>query len=260
MTTKTLATADHAPSASAFRRLLTAVGATIVVHVAAVLALVVSVVTLFQARRFVVDVIIRRSCQLILWMAGVDVVVHGNSRWPRTQTVYVFNHTSTLDLFVVCALGLPNVRFFLKRKFLLFVPMGLLGLLAGTFFTAPQTLPEVRTRLFQRATRVLQATGESVFLSPEGTRVTTGDIGPFNKGAFHLATALQAPIVPLFFQTDRRADPGKGLLVGHGTVHVHVLPTIQVSSWSTDTVAEHRDAVHRLFADTRIRLQGTPAP
>ena len=237
------------------RPLITAIIATLIVHVAAVTALLVSVLCLFQARRFVADVVIRSASRMILAAAGVDVVVHGDTRWPQTQTVYVFNHTSSLDLFVVCALGLPRVRFFMKRKFLLFVPMGLLGLLAGTFFTAPQTQPAARTRLFQRAARVLAATGESVFLSPEGTRVTSGEIGAFNKGAFHLAAALRAPIVPLYFHTPAQSDPGKGLLVGSGTVHVHVLPAVSTSSWQIERVSDYRDQMRDTFAHTHQRLR-----
>jgi 1-acyl-sn-glycerol-3-phosphate acyltransferase len=248
------------------RPILTAVIATVVIHIAAVLALGVSVVTLFHSRRFVMDVIITRLSRVILRAGGVRVEVvdddvDGRPPWwtpPGTtapQRVYVFNHTSSLDLFVVCALGLPRVRFFMKRKFLLFVPFGLLGLLSGTFFTMPQTMPRARTRLFQRATRVLRQTGESVFLSPEGTRVTTGEIGPFNKGAFHLAAALSAPIVPLYFETSRGADPGRGLLVGEGVVRVHVLPTIDTSGWDVADIGRHRDDVHALYVATRARLR-----
>ena len=68
----------------------------------------------------------------------------------------------------------------------------------GTFFTVPQSDPAERARIFARADRVLRRTGESVYLSPEGERVTTGTVGHFNKGAFHLATDLHAPIVPMF--------------------------------------------------------------
>ena len=53
-------------------------------------------------------------------------------------------------------------------------------------------------RCFQAAERVLRRTGDSVYLSPEGTRITGGTIGHFNKGTFHLATDLRVPIVPLF--------------------------------------------------------------
>lgn len=268
-TTATTPTTTTTAPKSMLRPVIAAVLSTVVVHLAALIALVVSAATLFQSRRFVTDVIIHHFSRLVLWFLGVRVVVHDDTGtraaseakgiWPAAQTVYVFNHTSSLDLFIVCVLGLPRVRFFMKRKFLLFVPMGILGLLAGTFFTAPQTEPQTRTRLFQRATRTLLRTGESVFLSPEGTRVTTGGIGPFNKGAFHLAAAMGAPIVPLYFATSTETNPGKGVLAGSGVVHVYVLPTVDTSSWEVANIGVHRDAMHALFKETHERLTSARA-
>ena len=40
--------------------------------------------------------------------------LHGSLPRTASQVVYVSNHSSTLDLFVLVALGLPNTRFFLS--------------------------------------------------------------------------------------------------------------------------------------------------
>ena len=45
----------------------------------------------------------------------------------RRQTVYVSNHSSTLDLFVLVALGLPNTRFFLSGFLQKIVPLGIIA-------------------------------------------------------------------------------------------------------------------------------------
>ena len=37
--------------------------------------------------------------------------MHHSGPFPETQTVYVSNHNSTLDMFVLVALGLPRTRF-----------------------------------------------------------------------------------------------------------------------------------------------------
>ena len=39
--------------------------------------------------------------------------------------------------------------------------------------------------------------GRSVLVFPEGTRSEDGNLRPFKKGAFHLAKAAEAPIVPM---------------------------------------------------------------
>ena len=148
-----------------------------------------------------------RGCaDAILALYGVRVRVHADAAAvPRTQTVYISNHTSTLDLFVLVALGLPNCRFFLSGFLRKFVPLGIIAWMMGTFFTVPQDRPgRAAPHLSARAAAMLSRTGESVYLSPEGGRITTGDIGHFNKGAFHLATDLRVPIVPMYFRIPPR--------------------------------------------------------
>ncbi len=81
----------------------------------------------------------------------------------------------------------------------------------------PQEYPEKRVAIFKRADRILRETGDSVYLSPEGMRVTTGEIGHFNKGSFHLATSLHAQIVPIYFAIPREINPGMGYDAKPGT-------------------------------------------
>jgi len=211
------------------------------------LALVpVSIVTLFSARRLYA-VYATRLARLILGLWRIRVLVHPEGAFPHTQTVYISNHSSTLDLFVLVALGLPNTRFFLSGYLRKYVPLGFIAQLMGTFFTAPQSQPAKRIRIFQRADRILRSTGESVYLSPEGGRIATGEIGPFNKGAFRLATSLRAPIVPLYFHIPREIDPGLGFAARPGDVHVYVMPAIDTSAWRIEQVNENKDRTRDAF-------------
>lgn len=218
-----------------------------VLSVGAVLMLAVAIATLFQCRRLYSERIATPTGRLMLRIFGIRYAVHGRAPVSPGQVVYVSNHTSTIDMFVLIALGLPNTRFFLSGYLRGLVPLGLIGYLIGNFWTVPQEYPERRRRIFARAARILKRTGESVYLSPEGERVTSGRIGAFNKGAFHLATDLGAPIVPLFICIPRTIDPGKGWNAQPGEVHVHVLPAIETSSWRVAEVPEHRDRVRELF-------------
>ncbi|MGH8694811.1 MAG: lysophospholipid acyltransferase family protein, partial [Burkholderiales bacterium] len=114
-------------------------------------------------------------------------------------------------------------------------------------WTVPQEYPLKRTRIFQAAERTLQRTGESVYVSPEGERVTTGSIGHFNKGAFHLATQLGVPIVPFYIWIPRASDPGMGLDARPGTIHVYVKPAIPTRDWKLADLERNRDRVRELF-------------
>lgn len=215
--------------------------------------LVIALVTLLRARRLY-SALARVLARAVLGVYGVRVRVLGTP-FPHRQTVYVSNHTSTLDLFVLVALGLPNCRFFLSGFLRKFVPLGVIAWSMGTFFTVPQDRPDERRRIFTRAADTLKRTGESVYLSPEGGRITTGEIGHFNKGAFHMATDLRVPIVPMYFHIPRSMDPGLGYSARRGTVTVHVLPPIDTSAWTVEDVVINKDRVRDTFVRVHQELR-----
>jgi len=214
-----------------------------------------ALVTAFRAPRFYRERIGAPLGRMALRIWGVRYAVHGTPSPAGTQVVYISNHTSTIDMFVLIALGLPNTRFFLSGFLRKLLPLGLIGYLIGIFWTVPQSFPERRTRIFQRAERVLRRTGESVYLSPEGERVTTGEIGRFNKGAFHLATALGAPIVPMYIRVPRASDPGKGLHARPGTVDVYFRAPVPTRAWRVDDVVHNRDRMRELYVDWHRELR-----
>jgi 1-acyl-sn-glycerol-3-phosphate acyltransferase len=207
-----------------------AVAAGLLVSAGAIVLLLIGVVTLFQARRLYAACATALS-RILLRIYGIALQVHGAPPWPTGQCVYISNHTSTLDLFILVALGLPNTRFFLSGFLRRIVPLGIISTMMGTFFTVPQSVPDERRRIFARAGRVLRRTRESVYLSPEGERITTGQVGHFNKGAFHLATELRAPIVPMIIYIPPEVDPRRGIDARPGTVHVHVMPLVPTRDW-----------------------------
>lgn len=215
--------------------------------VVALAMLLVALATLFRARRFYQEVMTTWLGRAILRMWGVRLEVHQDSPFPQTQMIYISNHTSTLDVFILIALGLPNTRFFIFGGTRKWLPLAVIGYLIGIFFTPPQTIRAERVRCFQRADRILRRTGDSVYLSPEGVRITTGKIGPFNKGAFHLATNLQVPIVPLYIDTPREIDPGKGFATLPGTVPVYVKPSISTRGWRLEDLERNKEMVRELY-------------
>ncbi|HWN29364.1 MAG TPA: HAD-IB family hydrolase, partial [Actinomycetospora sp.] len=73
--------------------------------------------------------------------------------------------------------------------------------------------------------------------------------------AFHIALQAGVPMVPIVIH-----DAGEVMWRGHqtlrgGTVHVDVLPPIDTSTWSTDTLAQHVVDVREQFVAV---LEGAP--
>lgn len=223
-------------------------GGVAIMTVGSVVLLLLACLTLFQARRFYAECLAKWMSRAALWCCGVTIVEHRDFSFPARQTVFISNHTSALDMFVLIALGLPRTRYFLSGFLRKIVPLGVIATLIGTFWTAPQRRPKKRTRIFQRAERILRKTGDSVFLTPEGQQ-----IGCFNKGAFHLATNLSAPIQPILILIPAEVDPGPWqgddqMDVRPGVVEIHYRPAIDTRDWDLAGLEQNRDAVRELYA------------
>jgi 1-acyl-sn-glycerol-3-phosphate acyltransferase len=223
----------------------------------ALLMLLVAIPTLFQARRFYSEVMAAWLGRGVLRIWGVKFRIHGAPQPASTQSIYISNHSSTLDVFLLIGLGLPRTRFFLSGFLRKLLPIGIVGYLIRIFWTVPQEFPNKRRAIFKRADRILRATGDSVYLSPEGMRVTTGEIGHFNKGSFHLATSLHAQIAPIYFSIPSAIDPGMGYEAKPGLIDLYFLPTIDTSTWALDDLELNRDAVRDLFVRVHHSMRTT---
>lgn len=199
----------------------------------------------------------RRICQeqiggwagdAILRWVGVEMQVHGAPPWTQGPCFYMANHSSSLDLPILMALRLPDARTFLKERFRWYGPLGLVTWLTGTLYTAPQEDHERRVALFREAEEILRASGCSAFGSPEGTRVPGREIGPFNRGVFHLVTKLRLPIVPILILIPEDSDPGRSISVENtGVVHVHVGTPIDTSLWREEDIDRNKEQVRSHF-------------
>jgi 1-acyl-sn-glycerol-3-phosphate acyltransferase len=225
------------------RQLLTVV----VLLAGSLLLLVVAIPTLFQARRFYSEVVCRWIGLVVLRIWSIDHTTYYSEPLPDRQTIYIANHTSLLDGMLLMALKLPRTRFFLSGSQRKFGVVAIIGYIIRVFWTVPQEFPERRRQIFRRADCILRRTGDSVFLSPEGMRVTTGEIGSFNKGSFHLATSLKATIVPIYFHIPAKVNPWKSYRPHPGNVGIYFLPAIDTSSWRLEDLEANRDRVRRLY-------------
>jgi 1-acyl-sn-glycerol-3-phosphate acyltransferase len=176
--------------------------------------------------------------KLIMRVWGLRMEVVPAPPVPDRQTVFVFNHTSSIDVIALAALGLPNTRFFLSG-FLRQNPMfAILGYLTGIFWTVRQEFPEKRAQIFHNAYETLKRTGQSVALSPEGVRVG-----------------------PLFIEIPKDSNPGAGWKAQPGLVRIWVGEMIDTSDWRPDDASRTKEEVRQMYVAWQRRIedrQGTP--
>ena len=86
--------------------------------------------------------------------------------------------------------------------------------------------------------------GLSLLIAPEGTRSSTGDMGPLKKGPFHVAKNTGARVLPLGISGAFRAKNRGSWLFRPGTIQVSVGLPLEVRGEAEDAVDDlrHRTA------------------
>ena len=151
------------------------------------------------------------SRPLLRWIVGakLDIVIHPEAQALADASrgvVLVANHSSLIDINAAFSAS-PWPIVFLSKASIRKVPLlGKLNELAGTVFVERGNRASSEQAVNQ-LTQTLK-TGRSVLVFPEGTRSLDGSIQAFKKGAFHLAKAGNAPIVPMHIEgTHDRLPP-----------------------------------------------------
>jgi putative phosphoserine phosphatase/1-acylglycerol-3-phosphate O-acyltransferase len=189
------------------------------------------------------------SSDAMLAMTGIDVEVQGEPHlWAHRPSVFLFNHQSSVDVYVILSLLRHGITAVAKKELAKAPLVGhILRALDFAFIDRSNTRSAIET--MQPVVDRLRL-GLSVVIAPEGTRSRTPRLGRFKKGAFHIAMQAGAPIVPLVIRNAYEVMPRNSLLFRPGTVQVCVLPPIDVTQWRVEDLDRHVADVQALFQRT----------
>lgn len=159
----------------------------------------------------------------------VRVEVKGRENLPSADApcVVVANHQSAYDIFVLNGhIGIP-FKWVMKQE-LRSLPLVGKACEAAQFIFVDEKSPASIAHTITDAKAVL-ATGNSIFIFPEGSRTHSGKMMRFKKGAFVIASELDAPILPVSidgaFSVLRRGSH----LPHYGKVTLTIHPAFQMS-------------------------------
>lgn len=174
--------------------------------------------------------------RLLLWIAGVRVKTIGlENISPDENYVYVANHISGFDIPVVMA-SLPGQLRIVFKKELTKIPVFGWQLKIGPYILIDRENPTKAMESLEKAKKKIEK-GVSVLLFAEGTRSLDGNIQPFKRGAFTLATRSGKKIVPLTIKGTFEILPKKKFRIRPGEVKLFIDPPIDHNG-ATDKKSE----------------------
>ncbi|MEM9820116.1 MAG: HAD-IB family hydrolase [Bacteroidota bacterium] len=183
---------------------------------------------------------------LVTSMAGIQLVVKGEEHlWSHRPAVFIFNHQSNVDLFIVSKLVRKNAVGIAKKELKHMPVIGQLMSAAGVIFIDRKNR-EKAIEAMKPAVDALRS-GTSIIIFPEGTRSYDYQLGPFKKGAFHLAMQAGVPLVPVVIKNAHDVMPRGTNLFRPSAVEVIVLPPISTTNWQGEFLTQRVDEVRNLF-------------
>jgi putative phosphoserine phosphatase/1-acylglycerol-3-phosphate O-acyltransferase len=202
-----------------------------------------------RSRRVTANTLVTFGGDLMLGLAGVEVVVTGEHHaWTHRPAVFIFNHQSLLDPLAVFKVVQRDVTPIGKKEV---ERMPLLGQLAWLMNAALVDRGDSRAAKAALAPALDRlADGYSILIAPEGTRSLTARVGEFKKGAFHLAMQGGVPIVPVVIRNAGELMWRGSSSIRAGRLEVLVAPPIQTAGWTVRDLNAKVADVRRMYVET----------
>ncbi len=199
--------------------------------------------------RRAVDMISSVGSEWGLAVAGIDVEVVGeHNLWAQRPAVFILNHQSKLDFFVMMYIVRRGFTGVAKKEAQNTPGFGPFMRMADMAFVDRSNSQRARESLQPVIEKVRK--GLCLCIAPEGTRSYSPRVGKFKKGAFHIAMQAGVPVVPVVLRNAGELMARNGQTFRPGKIQVAVLPPIDVSGWDLKDLDAKVEGVRQLFIDT----------
>ena len=185
--------------------------------------------------------------RFVLRINGIRWTVEGLEHFYTKPCVALFNHSTSLDFFVLAAMTPPYTLVFGKYELSRVPFLGWLWFFSGHPMIKRKNREHWMKILADVETQVT-AGNFSTLIAPEGTRVRDMFLGPFKKGAFHMAMNAKAPLVPIVLHDARARETKTGLVPG--PLRLQCLAPIPTDDWTAENLDEKIHEVRNLYLTT----------
>lgn len=189
----------------------------------------------------------------VMLASGVKLRVSGREHLTSHRpAVFLFNHRNNFDAFFVGALVRTDLAWVGKAELKKNPISAMLSRLVPVAFVERSGgTPEEAAKALEPVAKMVRQ-GCSIMIAPEGTRVRdmTVDIGPFKKGAFHMARTLGVPVIPIVIRNALDVAGRDAVMLRPGTVDIAVLPPVHTADWTEKNTGRKAEEVRQMFIET----------
>ena len=172
----------------------------------------------------------------ILIIGGVKLKVTGIENLNLKDTyIFVSNHSSQFDI-PALQYSIPHRASIVYKKELGKIPLFGWQMKLGPYIMIDRQNVESALKSIERAKKMMSEKGVSILLFAEGTRSKTGEVQPFKRGAFYLASKVGYPIIPVSISGSDKILPKGKFRIKRGTINVHFGKPV-----STENIKNRKD-------------------
>lgn len=185
-------------------------------------------------------------------VAGLKLRIRGEEHvWTHRPAVFIFNHQSAADVLILGRLLRRDFTGLAKQEMKQNPLLGPAMTFADVVFIDRKLNEKDKNKrsaseAMQPALEKLEQ-GISIAVAPEGQRSLAYQLGPFRKGAFHVAMQAGVPIVPIVIANSSDALPKSALCIRPATVDVTVLPPVSTEHWTAANLDDQVLDIRELF-------------
>lgn len=169
----------------------------------------------------------------ILFLSGIKLKITGLENFDHNGTyVYVANHASQYDI-VTMQKSVPNRMAIVFKRELAKIPLFGWQLVLGPYIMIDRKNIGSALNSIDVAKKMMKDKKVSILVFAEGTRSLTGEVQPFKRGAFRMASGVGYPIIPVSISGSNKIMPKGTFKLKSGEIHVHYGSPISTEGIST---------------------------
>lgn len=177
---------------------------------------------------------------------GIKIKVSGKENLPKTPSVILINHQSNFDAFFLGTV-FPWKTVVLAKREMLKVPLFGIILLASRHILVDREDSANAKKSIKDAISAINEDKNNIWIFPEGTRSKGKGLGKFKKGAFVMAIAAKAPIIPIVNEPMEHVLDSRRKRLKSGVHHVRILPAIPTADLKFRDADNLMEQVETLF-------------